>query len=86
MMFPDEYIPHGIPLLYDGEEIELTAEDEEFATFYADVPLDGPQVYCITALVCYSSVVLVLLVLKLVCVSSEVPLKLMLDSLQCAQR
>jgi DNA topoisomerase I len=44
MMFPDEYVPHGIPLLYDGEEIELTAEDEEFATFYADVPLDGPQV------------------------------------------
>ncbi|KAG5177642.1 hypothetical protein JKP88DRAFT_169920 [Tribonema minus] len=43
MSFPDEYEPHGVPLMYDGEEMELSPEDEEIATFFADVPLDGPQ-------------------------------------------
>ena len=35
VMFPPEYIPHGIPLLYKGEKMVLNPEVEEFATLYA---------------------------------------------------
>jgi DNA topoisomerase-1 len=38
-----QYVRHNIPLLYDGKEVELTAEQEEVATFFAAVPSDGPQ-------------------------------------------
>jgi len=34
-MFPDEYIPHKIPVIYKNEKIILPAEAEEFATVYS---------------------------------------------------
>lgn len=34
-MFPPEYQSHGIKIKYNGEEVELTPEQEEIATFYA---------------------------------------------------
>jgi DNA topoisomerase I len=41
--FAPSYVRHDVPLLYDGKVVELTAEAEEIATFYAAMPLDGPQ-------------------------------------------
>jgi len=41
--FPPEYIPHHIPILYDGKPVNLTRDQEEIASFYAALPLDGPQ-------------------------------------------
>lgn len=41
--FPDSYVPHNIPLEYDGNEVQLTPEQEEIASFYAAMPDDGPQ-------------------------------------------
>jgi DNA topoisomerase-1 len=35
VLFPPEYIPHGIPLVYAGEEIVLPPEAEEIAGFFA---------------------------------------------------
>ena len=35
VLFPPEYIPHGIPLVYAGEEIVLPPEAEEVAGFFA---------------------------------------------------
>jgi DNA topoisomerase-1 len=35
VMFPEPYIPHKIPLLYNNERITLTTETEEYATIYA---------------------------------------------------
>lgn len=35
VLFPPEYIPHNIPLLYDGIEIYLDKDAEEIATMYA---------------------------------------------------
>lgn len=43
IIFPDEYVKHGKPLIYDGQEIVLSSELEEIATFYAAMPEDGPQ-------------------------------------------
>jgi len=34
-MFPDEYQPHQIPILYKGEKIILSPDAEEFATIYS---------------------------------------------------
>ena len=34
-MFPDEYEPHKVPLLYKNEKIILPTEAEEFATIYS---------------------------------------------------
>eukprot|EP01094_Clydonella_sp_ATCC50884_P017924 TRINITY_DN3211_c0_g2_i1.p1 TRINITY_DN3211_c0_g2~~TRINITY_DN3211_c0_g2_i1.p1 ORF type:complete len:928 (+),score=457.38 TRINITY_DN3211_c0_g2_i1:106-2784(+) len=34
-VFPPAYEPHGVKMLYDGEPVELTPEQEEVATFYA---------------------------------------------------
>lgn len=41
--FPPEYIPHKIPILYDNKPVYLNSEQEEIASFYAAMPLDGPQ-------------------------------------------
>lgn len=35
VMFPPEYEPHGVRLLYAGNSVELTPECEEVATFFA---------------------------------------------------
>jgi len=35
VLFPDPYQPHGIPIIYDGEEIKLKPEEEEWATYYS---------------------------------------------------
>ncbi|KAJ2721996.1 DNA topoisomerase 1 [Coemansia sp. Benny D115] len=35
VVFPPDYEPHGIPLLYDGKKIKLHPEAEEVATFFA---------------------------------------------------
>lgn len=34
-MFPPEYEPHGIPILYNGNPVRLSTKAEELATFYA---------------------------------------------------
>eukprot|EP00752_Nemacystus_decipiens_P006145 g5543.t1 len=41
--FAPEYKPHGVKLKYDGKDVSLTPRQEEVATFYASMPLDGPQ-------------------------------------------
>ncbi|CAN0068317.1 unnamed protein product [Hapterophycus canaliculatus] len=41
--FAPEYKPHGVKLKYDGKDVHLTPQQEEVATFYASMPLDGPQ-------------------------------------------
>lgn len=43
VMFPPAYIPHNVPLLYDGKEVALTPTQEEIASAYAAIPKDGPQ-------------------------------------------
>lgn len=35
VMFPPEYEPHGVEIIYDGEKVKLTPEQEEYASFYA---------------------------------------------------
>lgn len=35
VLFPPEYVPHGVKMLYDGKPVALTPEQEEVATFYA---------------------------------------------------
>jgi DNA topoisomerase-1 len=35
VMFPPEYEPHNVTILYDGEPVKLTPEQEEYASFYA---------------------------------------------------
>ena len=35
VLFPPEYEPHGVKMLYDGEPVTLTPEAEEVATFFA---------------------------------------------------
>eukprot|EP00834_Sanchytrium_tribonematis_P001366 NODE_33_length_36935_cov_1.609241.p6 type:complete len:467 gc:universal NODE_33_length_36935_cov_1.609241:2505-1105(-) len=35
--FAPEYIPHGIPLIYNGEEVHLEPKAEEVATFFAAI-------------------------------------------------
>jgi DNA topoisomerase-1 len=35
VLFPEPYVPHKIPLIYDGKEIILDPESEEYATIYA---------------------------------------------------
>ena len=41
--FPPNYVQHHIPLVYNGKEIKLNAEQEEIASFFAAMPADGPQ-------------------------------------------
>lgn len=33
--FPPAYVPHSIPMYYDGKPVTLTPDQEELATFYA---------------------------------------------------
>ena len=35
VMFPDLYIPHGIPVVYNGIKVSLPPLAEEYATLYA---------------------------------------------------
>jgi DNA topoisomerase-1 len=35
VIFPPKYEPHGVKMLYDGEPVELNAEQEAVATMYA---------------------------------------------------
>eukprot|EP00899_Mesostigma_viride_P007670 jgi/Mesvir1/16904/Mv15773-RA.2 len=35
VLFPPDYKPHGVKILYDGQPVDLTPEQEEVATFYA---------------------------------------------------
>jgi len=35
ILFPPEYVPHGVRMLYDGQPVGLTPEQEEVATLYA---------------------------------------------------
>jgi len=35
VLFPEPYVPHNIPLLYDGKRINLDPESEEYATIYS---------------------------------------------------
>jgi DNA topoisomerase-1 len=35
VLFPPPYEPHGVKMLYDGQPVDLTPEQEEIATFYA---------------------------------------------------
>lgn len=35
VIFPPEYVPHGIPIIYDGNPIKLEPKQEEMATIYA---------------------------------------------------
>ena len=37
VLFPPEYVPHGIKMRYDGAEVELTPDQEEIATMYAQM-------------------------------------------------
>ncbi|RKP25788.1 DNA topoisomerase I [Syncephalis pseudoplumigaleata] len=37
VLFPPEYKPHGVPLIYDGKEVVLEPAAEEVATFFAQV-------------------------------------------------
>ena len=39
--FPEEYVPHGVKLLYNGEPIDLTPDQEEAVTFFASMDPDG---------------------------------------------
>lgn len=35
VLFPEPYIPHSIPLIYDGKKITLNPNSEEYATIYS---------------------------------------------------
>ena len=37
VIFPPEYIPHGIPIFYDGEPVILTSEQEEVCSWWASI-------------------------------------------------
>lgn len=39
--FPESYQPHGVKMKYDGEEVDLTPDQEEAATFFAAMDPDG---------------------------------------------
>jgi hypothetical protein len=41
--FPHAYVPHGVRMLYAGNPVGLTPEQEELATLYAGIATDGPQ-------------------------------------------
>mmetsp|Transcript_22015 Transcript_22015/g.49006 ORF Transcript_22015/g.49006 Transcript_22015/m.49006 type:complete len:778 (-) Transcript_22015:65-2398(-) len=39
--FPEAYEPHGVKMLYDGKEVDLSPEEEEAATFFAAMDPEG---------------------------------------------
>ncbi|KAL3936206.1 MAG: hypothetical protein SGBAC_008422 [Bacillariaceae sp.] len=39
--FPEDYVPHGVKMLYDGNPVDLTPGQEEAATFFAAMDPDG---------------------------------------------
>ena len=39
--FPEEYQPHGVKMLYDGQPVSLTPAQEEAATFFAAMDPEG---------------------------------------------
>lgn len=39
--FPEPYVPHGVKMKYDGEEVDLTPPQEEAATFFAAMDPEG---------------------------------------------
>ena len=42
MSFAEDYVPHGVPLRYNGKAVtDLTADQEEAATFFAAMDPDG---------------------------------------------
>lgn len=41
VLFPPEYEPHGVQMLYDGVPVDLTPEQEEVATFFAAMKESG---------------------------------------------
>jgi DNA topoisomerase-1 len=41
--FAPAYIPHHVPMKYNGAIVTLNHEQEELASFYAAMPDDGPQ-------------------------------------------
>lgn len=43
VMFPLSYERHNIPIKYDNKIVKLNENEEEAATFYCQVALDGPQ-------------------------------------------
>jgi DNA topoisomerase-1 len=43
VIFPPPYEPHGVRMRYEGAEVELTPEQEELATYYAQVSKDSLQ-------------------------------------------
>ena len=44
VLFPPEYTPHGVKMLYDGKPVKLTPEQEEvglcFLLHICELPLD----------------------------------------------
>lgn len=43
VVFPADYTPTGVPLVYDGKDLVLTQQEEEWAMFFAAISPDGPQ-------------------------------------------
>ena len=43
VVFAPPYVKHNVKLLYDGKPVDLSPDEEEIATFFAAMPLDGPQ-------------------------------------------
>lgn len=41
VLFPPEYVPHGVKMLYDGVPVDLTPEQEEVASFFAAMKDSG---------------------------------------------
>ena len=37
VLFPPEYSPHGVKMLYKGKKVKLTPKQEEIATMYASM-------------------------------------------------
>jgi len=35
VMFPPKYDPHGIPIIYNGQKVNLSSEEEEYATIFS---------------------------------------------------
>ena len=39
--FPEEYVPHGVKMMYEGQPVDLTPAQEEAATFFAGMDPEG---------------------------------------------